>query len=189
MNRLLFELIRVALGRQECLSGLPSSDEWPILYQMAEEQAILGICFAGVQKQIRRSDIKLQDNGLYYQWLAAATQIQQRNEVLNTQSVIAYSNLQKVGYKSCILKGQGIANLYSPELAMLRQSGDIDLYVADGMKSALGWAKESYGNVAYDYVHAHLPMFKETDVELHWRVAAIANLIKRKVIRRNSLGM
>jgi len=32
------------------------------------------------------------------------------------------------------------------------------------------YAKENYGDVAFEYINAHVPMFNETEVELHWRV-------------------
>lgn len=63
---------------------------------------------------------------------------------------------------------------------MLRQSGDIDLWVNGGMKRALAWARASYGNIAFDYINAHLPMFKETEVELHWRIQSMCNLNRNK---------
>lgn len=50
INNLFFELIRVAIGNQVCLSHTASADEWGELYAMAKKQSIVGICFAGLQK-------------------------------------------------------------------------------------------------------------------------------------------
>lgn len=50
MNKLFFELIRVAIGNQVCLSHTPCADEWGGLYAMAKKQSLVGVCFAGVQK-------------------------------------------------------------------------------------------------------------------------------------------
>lgn len=117
---------------------------------------------------------------LYNQWLAIATQIQQRNEVLNQHCVAASFKFQDSGFRCCVLKGQGVAQLYNAndgiDRNMLRQSGDIDLWVSGGMKNVLAWARAHYGDVSYDYVNAHLPMFPETEVELHWRVSSMTNL-------------
>ncbi len=165
---LLFELIRVTIGRQNSLSMIPSSDEWQELYKLSQKHAISGVTFAGVRK--------LQQNGVnipsevYWQWLGLVSQVQQRNEVMNAHCIEACNRLQKAGFKTCILKGQGVAQLYGSELSMLRQSGDIDLWVDGGMHRAMTWARNNYGDVAFDYINAHVPMFKETEVELHWRV-------------------
>ena len=180
-THLLFELIRVTIGRQNSLSRNPSSDEWQGLYGLCLKHAIAGVTFAGVRK--------LQQNGVnipsevYWQWLGLVSQVQQRNEVMNAHCIEACNRLQKAGFKTCILKGQGIAQLYDSELSMLRQSGDIDMWVDGGMKKALVWARTNYGDVAFDYINAHVPMFKETEVELHWRVSSMNNLIKNLKIQ------
>lgn len=180
-THLLFELIRLTIGRQTCLSKIPSSDEWQELFDLSQKHAISGVTFAGVRK--------LQQNGVnipsevYWQWLGLVSQVQQRNEVMNAHCIEACNRLQKAGFKTCILKGQGIAQLYDSELSMLRQSGDIDMWVDGGMKKALVWARTNYGDVAFDYINAHVPMFKETEVELHWRVSSMNNLIKNLKIQ------
>ena len=48
IKSLFFDLIRVAIGRQECLSGAPSREDWEALFAMAEKQALMGVCFAGI---------------------------------------------------------------------------------------------------------------------------------------------
>lgn len=88
--------------------------------------------------------------------------------------------ISKAGFKNCILKGQGVAQNYGVELTNLRESGDIDLWVDGGLHQALAWARQVFGNVEYDYINAHLPMFNETEVELHWRVSYMTNLFGNK---------
>ena len=174
----LYELIRVTIGRHNSLSRSPSLEEWKELYDLSLKHAIAGVTFAGVRK--------LQQNGLsipqdvYWQWLGLASQLQQRNEVMNIHCVEACNKLHDSGFKNCILKGQGIAQLYGSELSMLRQFGDIDLWVDGGMKKAMTWARNNYGDVAFDYINAHVAMFKETEVELHWRVLSMSNLIQNR---------
>ena len=52
------------------------------------------------------------------------------------------------------------------------------------MNSAITWARTNYGDVAFDYINAHVPMFKETEVELHWRVRSMSNLIKNRRLQK-----
>lgn len=47
---LFFELIRVSIDRQERLSKTPNEMEWRQLYTLAEKQALIGVCFSGMQK-------------------------------------------------------------------------------------------------------------------------------------------
>ena len=103
---------------------------------------------------------------------------------MNDHCVEACNKLQQAGFLSCVLKGQGIAQLYGSELSLLRQSGDIDLWVDGGMKRALNWARKNYGNVAFDYINAHVPMFKESEFELHWRVSSMSNWFRNWKLQR-----
>lgn len=130
---------------------------------------------------------------LYDYWLGTAALIQQQNQKVNSQCVEVCNKLQEAGFKCSILKGQGIAQLYnegrktkdeSNFLGMFRQSGDIDVWVDGGMKKAMAWAKKEYGDVRFDYINAHLPMYKDTEVELHWRVQSLDNLWKNKKLQR-----
>ena len=182
MDELLFELIRVSIGKKCSLSRSPNSDEWEWLYEQAERHALLGVCFAGI-RQIEQHRQR-PPRELYYQWLGQAMQIQLRNERMNKYCVAVSSKFQDAGFKSCVLKGQGVAQLYGEELGLLRQSGDIDLWVDGGMKKALAWARENYGDVSFDYVNAHLPMFQETEVELHWRASMMMNIPKNRRLQR-----
>ena len=219
MNELFFELIRVAIGKHDCLSRTPSAKEWKRLFKMAERQRLLGICFYGVKKvaspKYDNDDDIIEDEGrktkdeghndrkisipgdLYDYWLGTAALIQQQNQKVNRQCVEVSARLKEAGFKCSILKGQGIAQLYndgrrtkderqneSNFLGMFRQSGDIDIWVDGGMKKAMAWAKQEYGDVEFDYINAHLPMYKDTEVELHWRVQSLDNLWKNKKLQR-----
>ena len=182
MDEQLFELIRITIGKQNNFSRILSSDEWQELYDLSQKHAIAGVTFAGVRK-LQQSGLNIPPE-VYWQWLGLASQVQQRNEVMNDHCVEACNKLQQAGFLSCVLKGQGIAQLYGSELSLLRQSGDIDLWVDGGMKRALNWARKNYGNVAFDYINAHVPMFKESEFELHWRVSSMSNWFRNWKLQR-----
>ncbi len=182
MKELLFDLIRVAFGRQNSLSRIPSSEEWQALYEISLKHAIAGVSFAGIRK-LQKDGVNI-PSGVYWQWLGLASQVQQHNEVMSAHCIEACLRLQQAGFKTCILKGQGIAQLYGSELSLLRQSGDIDLWVDGGMKNAMIWASTNYGDVAFDYINAHIPMFKESEVELHWRVRSMSNPIQNRRLQK-----
>jgi hypothetical protein len=58
------------------------------------------------------------------------------------------------------------------------------MWVDGGMKKALVWARTNYGDVAFDYINAHIPMFQETEVELHWRVSYMNNLMRNRKLQK-----
>ena len=187
---LFFELIRVSIGHQDRLSQTPTEMEWRELYALAEKQALIGICFCGVQRlQKLGYDIP---TDLYMKWLGMAAKIQQRNELMNRRCVEVQRMLAEEGFMSAILKGQGVARLYdfndnvnlNDKLGAYRQSGDIDIYVPCGMDKALRWCRKKYSDVEYDYINAHVPVFKDVEVELHWRVQSMTNLFRNRRLQR-----
>ena len=181
-NNLFFELIRVAIGNAVCLSHTPSADEWGELYAMAKKQSLVGVCFSGVQKLQKQRQCP--PEMLYLRWMGMAAKIQQRNEVVNRQCVDVQKMLAADGFKTSILKGQGIATLYCEQLRGLRQSGDIDVWVQGGMDTLLPYCRKKYGTIEYDYINAHVPVFDDTEVELHWRVHSLPNLFANKQLQK-----
>ena len=47
---LFFELIRIALGRQDSFSHTPSEKEWYELFEEAKNQTLLGVLYDGLCK-------------------------------------------------------------------------------------------------------------------------------------------
>ena len=81
INELFFDLIRVAVGTQDCLSHTPTADEWGKLFDMTKKQSLVGVCFAGVQKLVAQQQEP--PEMLYLTWMGMAVKVQQRNEVVN----------------------------------------------------------------------------------------------------------
>ena len=161
-----------------------------MLYTIAKKQSLVGICFAGVQRLQEQQQCPPEK--LYLQWMGMAAKIQQKNEVLNRQCAELQAKLFDCGMRSTILKGQGIASLYAikdeglniNDLSGLRQSGDIDVYVDCGREMALEYARSMQYQVDWDYKHLHLKMFKDTEVEVHYRPEVLMNLRKNARLQR-----
>ena len=181
INNSFFELIQVAIGTRNRLSHTPSEDEWGELYGVAKKQSLVGVCFAGVQKSV---DSEKEDHCgipemLYFTWMGMAAKIQQRNEVVNQQCVELQARLSSDGFRSCVLKGQGIASLYD-DLAMLRQSGDIDIWMDGGFDKVMCYVNARTPNREFDIKHTHFEVFNDTIVETHWRPSATTNPVLGK---------
>lgn len=175
MKILFFELIQVAIGLRANLSKTPSHDEWYKLYDIAQKQALLGICFTGVQNLKEQN--KNVPRALFFQWLAITTKIQQQNELMNNQTKEICNLAAKTDIKHCVLKGQSVAYLYG-KLAFLRQAGDIDVWFMASSRDVIEWGKKTGHIYFYDYHHADLDYFKDTEVELHYRPTLSRNLIR-----------
>ena len=103
IERLFFSLIKVAIGKEGVLCKTPTTKEWQQLYDMAKKQSLVGICFAGVQKQVNQNQ-ELPEM-LYLTWMGMAAKIQQRNEGVNKQCRELSVKLNADGFEHSIMKG------------------------------------------------------------------------------------
>ena len=189
MNELFYELVRVALGNADELTHIPSEKEWKLLYEMAMKQSLVGVCFAAVQKILSNSSSKGMNPSvigmpemLYVTWMGMAAKIQQMNEDVNRHCVELQERLSCDGHRNYIMKGQSNAALYG-ELQMLRQSGDIDVYLEGGLDKVLAYAK-TFGNVEHvNELEMSVPVFADTEVEFHYRPFIMRNPWKNKKLQ------
>ena len=189
---LLFELLKVALGNKVNLNYVPSDQEWAVLYDESERQAVTGILLHGIEKlpaEQRPAKVFL------LQWIGVGQMIEQRNNLLDGRCKELLSNLTSAGFHPTILKGQGIARLYNLDLnddldkkkalGRLRQPGDIDVYVSEGLGKAIAYAKSlGQKDIDWDYKHLHLKVWDDTEVELHYHVEVLLNLWKNRKLQK-----
>ena len=188
MPSLFFELLQLALGTRQCLSFTPCEKEWVEAFENAKKQALVGICFKGMQQACTQSaSAAALPQQLKMRWLACTVNIQKRNEVMNRHCAEMYGMLEESGYRSCVLKGQAIARLYDGEqesLGQLRQSGDIDIWMLADADTAIRWAKGTGSLYYFDYHHADLKLFSDTEVELHYRPSISRNLCRNHKLQK-----
>lgn len=171
IEELFFELLRVAIGNAGQLSFTPNKKEWEALYTMAEKQSLIGVCFAGIRRLGADAGTRFANIGMdrvqYLTWMGMAAKIQQRNELMNrcTDKAVAY--FRKNGLPCAAMKGQEIAKKYG-DLALLRQSGDIDLWIGGGRRKLYEFSVRKFGQLeGLRYHHIHFQMFDDVDVEAH----------------------
>lgn len=162
-----FELIQLALGERNSLSHNPTEEEWQEAYLMAEKQALTGILFSAVEKLNSDNKAAMPPMELFYQLIGDALQIENRNKEVNYAAEQLTRIFKGGGLRSCVLKGQGIAQLYpNPER---RQPGDVDLWVEGGRKKVLKFLKENFfgtGQVVIHHVDARI--IDGVDSEIHF---------------------
>lgn len=189
MTELFFELIRVAIGTQECLSRIPSVREWSMLRKMAEKQSLMGVCFAGLKRLGADADEGFARIGMskmqYLDWMGMVFYIQCKNEMINHQCAELHSKLFADGMRSCVLKGQGVGQLYAEHLCGLRQSGDIDIWIEGEKDETLDWVRRQGAKIgSIDIVHAHADFFEDTEVEIHSQPSWMYGRKADKVLQR-----
>lgn len=182
IERLFFSLIKVAIGKEGVLCKTPTTKEWQQLYDMAKKQSMVGICFAGVQKQVNQNQ-ELPEM-LYLTWMGMAAKIQQRNEVVNRQCAELQAKLSADGLRSCVLKGQGNAALYGSSLCMLRQSGDIDVWVDASRKEIIEHVQKVAPTTNVREHHLEMAVFQDTEVEVHYWPAVIRHFRKNARLQK-----
>lgn len=192
MNELFFELIRVAIGNSDSLSHIPKQKEWIKLYGIACKQCLAGVCFAGIQRLGADAEDGFENIGMsevqYFSWICMAADIQQRNELVNRQCVRLQERFAEDGFRSCIIKGQAVACYYpsvtrperedypasSYDLATLRQSGDIDVWLDTSRKRLIEYATSISPDAKVGDVHVALDVFADTDVEVHYTPSTVS---------------
>lgn len=197
IDNIFFELLQVALGTRDSLSRLPSAKEWKELYETAKKQSLVGVCFAGVQRLGADANDGFARIGisemLYLTWMGMAAKIQQKNEIVNKQCVALQKQLFADGYRSCILKGQSVACLYtstssaqaSSDLSGLRQSGDIDVLIDAPRKGVIRYVKKLCPEVkSLMSHHIDFPIWEDTMVEMHFIPAQLCNPFKQRRLER-----
>ena len=118
------EFLRYCLDETLPLPESSSKINWMRMMDWAEEQAIVGVIYGGIQKAGTALNIPFDD---FMEWIGYAQDIENQNKLVNKQCVEVVSAFQKDGFETCILKGQGNAMMYpNPQL---RMPGDIDVWV------------------------------------------------------------
>ena len=161
----LFELIQVALGAKAVLSHTLSEEEWSEIYRQAEKQAVLGICFQGVQ-QLKESK-QYPPKGLLFQWIAVAEQIKKQNALAFRRSHEITKLFAESGFRSCILKGQGNSMMYANPYS--RMSGDIDIWVDGSREEINKFVKGKCSDAFEQEHHIEFPIFRDVEVEVHYK--------------------
>lgn len=163
--RLFAELVQVYLDARPRLSVNPTDRQWKDVFEISKEQTLVAICFAAIRKLPEEQ--RPGDKDLYKKWLWYTTQVVQKNRHLDARAKEALAYIGDNGFDCCVLKGQGVAQLYpEPEL---RMPGDIDVWVVGSRRRICDFAKRKFGRITgASYHHIHFPLFKEVDVEAHF---------------------
>lgn len=159
---LFLELIRVALGRQACLSHAPSGEEWRGLLQESARQAVVGVTYCALN---RLPADQRPPREVMIDWQASVQKIICDNKRLNHDSVWVSERFLKVGFRNAVLKGQGNALLYPDPF--MRTCGDIDIWLDGKRDDIIGYVTHFFPKIKVQWQEVEFPVRKGTCIEVH----------------------
>ena len=124
-----FHFLRFALGIE---NEAPTDMDWQGLYAFARSQTLLGVVFDGIARLPKEL---VPASGLLTIWIGCSMKIMQRNQLMYKLSAEVYSEIRKMGFRCCVLKGQGNAMAYPNRYS--RTSGDVDVWVMTNSRDEL----------------------------------------------------
>ena len=174
------------------MSKVIAGMDWQELYSFASKQALLGLCFEGIERLGKEYPEELKQNPigreLLMTWMGKAQQIRRQNMKVNAVASKLFSMLREDGMRCCVLKGQGNALMYPNPYS--RTPGDIDVWIDASRERIMEYAQKKF-ELGDDIRLQHLETSLDgVPVELHFFPCSMNNPIYhvrlQKWFRRNA---
>ena len=187
-----FAFLKYCLGYKENMSRVIAGMNWHELYSFASKQALLGLCFEGIERlgEEYPEELRLNPIGreLLMTWMGKAQQIRRQNMKVNSVVGKLFSMLREDGVRCCVLKGQGNALMYPNPYS--RTPGDIDVWINASRERIMEYASKKF-ELGDDIRLQHLETSLDgVPVELHFFPCSMNNPIYharlQKWFRRNA---
>ena len=176
---MIFDFLIYCLGKKEDMSMVIAGMNWQQLYSFASKQAILGLCFEGIERLGKEYPEELKQNPigreLLMTWMGKAQQIRRQNMKVNAVASKLFSMLREDGMRCCILKGQGNALMYPN--AYSRNPGDIDVWIDASRERIMEYAQKKFeleDDIRYQHIETSVD---GVPVELHFFPCTMNNPI------------
>lgn len=188
----IFAFLKYCLGNMRNMSRVIAGMDWQELYSFASKQAILGLCFDGIERlgKVYPEELKQNPIGreLLMTWMGKAQQIRRQNMKVNAVASKLFSMLREDGMRCCVLKGQGNALMYPNPYS--RTPGDIDVWIDASRERIMEYAQKKF-ELEDDIRLQHLETSLDgVPVELHFFPCSMNNPIYharlQKWFRRNA---
>ena len=188
----IFAFLKYCLGYKGDMSRVMAGMNWHELYSFASKQALLGLCFDGIERlgEEYPEELRLNPIGrkLLMTWMGKAQQIRRQNMKVNAVAGKLFSMLREDGMRGCILKGQGNALMYPNPYS--RTPGDIDVWIDASRERIMEYASKKF-ELGDDIRLQHLETSLDgVPVELHFFPCSMNNPIYharlQKWFRRNA---
>ena len=176
---MIFDFLKYCLGEKDNMSNVVADIDWQQLYSFASKQALLGLCFEGIERLGKEYPEELKQNPigreLLMTWMGKAQQIRRQNMKVNAVASKLFSMLREDGMRCCVLKGQGNALMYPNPYS--RTPGDIDVWIDASRERIMEYAQKKF-ELGDDIRLQHLETSLDgVPVELHFFPCSMNNPI------------
>lgn len=187
-----FAFLKYCLGNKRNMSRVIAGMNWHELYSFASKQALLELCFEGIERLGKEYPEELKQNPigreLLMTWMGKAQQIRRQNMKVNAVAGKLFAMLRVDGMRCCVLKGQGNALMYPNPYS--RTPGDIDVWLDASRERTMEYAQKKF-ELGDDIRLQHLETSLDgVPVELHFFPCSMNNPIYharlQKWFRRNA---
>lgn len=197
-----FELLQVAIGNRSELTQTPTAMEWGELYALAKKQSLEGITYRGIEQLPK---MQRPPKALLIQWYMDTELIKGVNAALDGKSLDVANKFLKDGFRSLILKGQGIAKLYKLRndrdkccsesdsdskhtaycsISEYRTSGDIDIWLEGNRKTILRYVSQHVKKCSPVFHHVDYPASGDIEIEVHFTPSWMNSLFTNHKLQR-----
>lgn len=156
-------------------SIIPSINNWRDVLVFCDKQKIGGVC------EPTRFDVHVDDETLL-DWMALVRQLERSNALLNKRVCELFQKLQEDGFRCCLLKGQGNAEMY-PNPA-LRIPGDIDVWIDADENTIYDYVLKQFPDAKTDFKHIKFPLFSDVPVDVHQTPLKLRNRINQRRLQQ-----
>ena len=175
----IFAFLKCCLGYKGNMSRMIAGMNWHELYSFASKQALLGLCFEGIERLGKEYPEELKQNPigreLLMTWMGKAQQIRRQNMKVNAVASKLFAMLRVDGMRCCILKGQGNALMYPNPYS--RTPGDIDVWIDASRDRIMEYTQKKF-ELEDDIRLQHLETSLDgVPVELHFFPCSMNNPI------------
>jgi len=177
---MLVTFLRLATGTGSGPSVPLTEDQWKTLLSDAKKHSLLGVISDAVlslPENLRPS----RTTKLLF--AVPAEKIHLRNESIAKLMPELMSEMGELGLRCCLIKGQGLADLYPhPES---RQSGDVDLWVRGTLKKTVQALRRKWEVREVYYHHTSIyPFGRKMEIEVHFRPTWMNNPFTDRKLQR-----
>ena len=102
--------------------------DWENVYQLAEEQSVVGVVLAGIERLKTDSPYLNVPEEILLQWIGEVQLLEQENLAMNRFIAELIEKMRRADIYTLLVKGQGVAQCY--ERPLWRASGDVDLLLS-----------------------------------------------------------
>ena len=153
----------------------PFVTNWSSVYDFCDKQKIGGVC------EPTRFDVHVDDDTLL-DWMALIRQLAKSNSLLNERVCQLFQLLEKDGFRCCLLKGQGNAEMYpNPNL---RIPGDIDVWIDADEKTIYEYVQKQFPDAVIHFKHIKFPIFSDVPVDVHQTPLKLRNPINQRRLQQ-----